>query len=107
MAYTLDFRKQLFKIKEKENLTYQETSERFGITIRTLFRWKNRLEPKEKRNKPATKIDMDKLAKDVKKHPDHYQYERADRFGVSQSTIYYALKRLGLSVKKNARSSKG
>ena len=106
MAYSLDFRTQVFKIKKQEDLTFQETSVRFGITIRTLFRWNNHIEPKGKRDKPATKIDMKKLAKDVKKHPDAYQYERADRFGISQSAIYYALKRLGVSVKKNASSSK-
>jgi transposase len=107
MAYSLDFRKQVFKVKQKEKLTFQEASDRFGITIRTLFRWSNRLEPKTKRDKPATKVDMNKLEKDVKKHPDAYQYERAERFGVSQSAIYYALQRIGISVKKNAGSSQG
>lgn len=105
MAYSLDFRKQVFKVKNKEKLTFQETSDRFGITIRSLFRWSNRLEPKLKRDKPATKVDMKKLAKDVKKNPDAYQYERADRLGVTQSAIFYALQRLGISVKKNAYSS--
>ena len=41
------------------------------------------------------------LAKDVADNPDHYQYERAKTFGVSQSTIFYALKRLQISYKKN------
>ncbi len=106
-AYTLDFRKQVFKVKEKNNYTFQETSSHFGITTRTLFRWSNRLEPKLKRDKPATKVDMKLLEKDVKKNPDSYQYERAELLGVTQSTIYYALKRLGISVKKNTNSSKG
>ncbi len=106
MAYSLDFRKQVFKVKEKNNFTFEETSEHFGITIRTLFRWSKRLEPKLKREKPATKVDMKRLEQDVKKNPDAYQYERAQKFGVTQSTIYYALQRLGISVKKNANSSK-
>lgn len=100
MAYSLDFRKQVFKVKEKNNFTFEETSEHFGITIRTLFRWCKRLEPKLKREKPATKVDMKRLEQDVKKNPDAYQYERAEKFGVTQSAIYYALKRLGISVKK-------
>lgn len=91
MAYSLDFRKQVFKVKQKENLTFQELSDRFDIPIRTLFRWQKRIEPKSKRDKPATKIDMDALDEDVKQHPDSYQYERAKKFGVSQSTIFYAL----------------
>ena len=44
------------------------------------------------------------LAKDVADNPDHYQYERANTFGVSQSAIFYALKRLQISYKKNAIS---
>lgn len=102
MAYSLDFRQQVFKVKQKEDLTFQELSERFDIPIRTLFRWKNCIEPKTKRNKPATKVDMEALAKDVKDHPDLYQYERAKKFGVSQSAIFYALRRLKISYKKNA-----
>lgn len=102
MGYSLDFRQQVFKIKQKEKLTFQQVSDRFGVPIRTLFRWQNRIEPKDKRNKPSTKIDMEALAKDVKDNPDHFQYERAKKFGVSQSAIYYALKRLKVSYKKNA-----
>ncbi len=102
MGYSLDFRRQVFKIKEKDKLTFQELSDRFGVPIRTLFRWQNRIEPKTKRNKPSTKIDMEALRKDVEQNPDLFQYERAKKFGVSQSTIYYALKRLKISYKKNA-----
>ncbi|TGV00154.1 IS630 transposase-related protein [Flavivirga rizhaonensis] len=105
MSYSLDFRRRLFKVKAKEQLTFQEVSARFGIPIRTLFRWQNRIEPKTKRNKPATKLDMDALRKDVEDHPDLYQYERAKKFGVGQSTIFYALKRLRISNEKNALPS--
>lgn len=104
MAYSLDFRQRVFKIKEKEGLTFQELSDRFEIPIRTLFRWQRRIEPKVKRDKPSTKIDMDALRKDVEDHPDRFQYEHAKKFGVHQSTIFYALKRLGFSNKKNVIS---
>ena len=105
MSYSLDFRRQVFKVKQKEALTFEQTSERFGIPIRTLFRWQVSIEPKTKRDNPATKIDMEALAEDVKNNPDLYQYERAKKFGVSQSAIFYALKRLKISNKKNALPS--
>jgi len=105
MSYSLDFRKKVFQIKDKENLTFEATSKRFNIGIRTLFRWQQNLEPKKKRNKPATKIDMKKLKLDVKNNPDTYLSERAERFGVSISGIFYALKRLDISYKKNSISS--
>lgn len=106
MSYSLDFRKQVFKIKSEKNLTYQRTSDLLSIPIRTLFRWRQGIEPKTKRNKPSTKIGMAALLKDVEENPDDYQYERAKRFGVGQSTIFYALKRLAVSNKKNAVPSK-
>jgi transposase len=92
MSYSLDFRKRVFKLKESERLSFQETSDRFGVPLRTLFRWKNRIEPKTTRNKPTIKIDMEALKKHVQEHPDAYQYERADFFAVSKSGIYHALK---------------
>ena len=107
MSYSLDFRIRVFKIQEKEGLTFEETAARFAVPIRTLFRWKNRLGPYITRNKPATRIDMEALKKHVQEYPDAYQYERAAVFGVSQGCIFFALKRLGISHKKNTVSSQG
>lgn len=107
MTYSIDFRKRILEIKKKRNLTFQTTSDLFGVSIRTLFNWSNRVEPKTKRNKPATKIDMEKLTEGVKQRPDDYQYERAERFGVSQWGIGSALKRLKITNKKNSKSSQG
>lgn len=106
MSYSLDFRKKVMGIKEKEKLTFEATSERFGIGMRTLFRWQNRLEAKMTRKKPATKINMAGLQKDVEEHPDAYLAERATRFGVSITGIFKALRRLKITYKKNAVSSK-
>lgn len=105
MCYSLDFRKRVFAVKKKENLTFFATSKRFHVPMNTLFRWQRRLEPKTKRNKPALKIDMDALRRDIQKRPDRFQYERAQDFGVTQGAIWFALKRLGVSYKKNSVSS--
>lgn len=105
MYYSLDFRKHVFKIKEEEGLTYEYTSKRFAVSIRSLFRWKNRIEPKTKHDRPAIKVDMEALEKDVLEHPDKFQHERAKELGVSKSAICYALKRLKISYKKNIISS--
>jgi transposase len=104
--YSLDFRKKVFEIKEKENLTFEETSKRFYVGTKTLFRWQQRIEPITKRNVSSRKIDIEKLKKDVEENPDLYQFERAEKFKVAQSTIFYALKRLGFTYKKNVLSSK-
>ena len=105
MTYSLDFRKKVLAIKEKEKLTYDETAKRFQIGKTTLVRWHTKLEPQLKRNKPATKINMEALTQDVEKYPDAYHYERAERLGVSIRCVGYALKRLGVTYKKNSKAS--
>ena len=107
MADSLDFRKRVFSVKEERRLNFKDTSKLFGINIRTLFRWQKRIEPQKTRDKPATKIDMQALEADLEKNPDRFQYERAEDYGVSQAAIFYALKRLKVSRKKNATSSQG
>ncbi len=105
--YSLDYRLRVFEIKKEEGLTYEETKKRFRVSMRTLFNWRKRLKPQTKRNKPATKIDMEGLKGDVQKHPDAYLEERARRFNVSIPCVFYAMRRMKISYKKNTESSKG
>ena len=106
MTYPLQFREKVFATKDKFDLTFEETSQRFDIPIRTLFRWQQKIAPCVTRNKPATKIDMDRLAQHVDKYPDAYLRERGEVFGVTFQVIHCALKRLGISYKKNSTASK-
>lgn len=105
MSYPLSFRERVFAVKEELKLTFEETSKRFKVGIASLFRWQKEIEPKITRNKPATKIDMEKLKEDVVKNPDNYQKERAVRFGVTNWAIGAALKRLKITLKKNSETS--
>ena len=43
--------------------------------------------PLRTRNKVSTKIPIDRLKEDVAQYSDAYQYERAERLGVSKSGI--------------------
>ena len=106
MLYELSFRKHVLSVQEREGLSIRATASRFGISPNTVYLWKKCISRKSRQVK-AYKIDMDALAEDVKKHPDAYNSERAIRFGVSVSCIYYALKRLGVSYKKNSKAPKG
>lgn len=91
MTYSLDFRRKVLSIREKEGLTISEVASRF---------WVKSPVPRLGRNKPSTKIDMQALANDIHQYPDAYQKERAERLGVSQQGIYCALGRLGVTYKK-------
>ena len=107
MTYSLQFHQKVFSTKEKLHLTFEQTSQRFDVPIRTLFRWQRNMTPFMNRNKPATKLNMAELAKDVEMAPDAYQWERAKRLGVAQRTIGYGLQRLKVSYKKNTQTSQG
>ncbi len=94
-------------IRKREGLTFAQASERFGVGIASLTRWSKQVEPKATRENRPRKIDLDKLAKDVKTYPDAYQYERAVRFGVTPKAIWQALRKLGVTYKKSLSPSQG
>ena len=70
MSYSLDFRRHVLDFKVKHNLTFEETSEHFEISIRSLFRWSKKIEPCAHRNKPPTKIATQSLLDDIAKYPN-------------------------------------
>ncbi|KHD27531.1 transposase, partial [Xenorhabdus nematophila] len=81
MGYSLDFRKRVLAYKDKHSLTFEQTSTHFEVSIRTLFRWCNKIEPCMTRDKPPTKISDETLIADVKNYPDDDQWERAKTSG--------------------------
>jgi hypothetical protein len=107
VTYSIDFRRRVLAIREKENLSMAEVAKRFSVGLASIMRWSNNLEPKTTRNKPPTKIDMEALKKDVQDCPDAYLKERAKRLNVSHNCIWRALKRLNITYKKNATASQG
>ncbi len=107
MTYSSDFRRKLLSVREKEGLTISQVSARFNVGVASVVRWLKRPEPHRSRYKPATKICRIVLARDVREHPDSYHYERAQRLNVSTQGICDALKRMEITYKKSAASSKG
>lgn len=107
MTYSLDFRKKVLTIRTEEGLSFAQAAKRFGVSVNSIFLWSKNLEPKRTKDRPSIKIDTDTLLEDIKKYPDAYNYERANRLNVSASGIFCAMKRLGITYKKNVQSSKG
>jgi len=106
MTYSVDFRKKVLKIKDKENLSFEVAAKRFDISKAALSRWSKNIQPQQTRNKKAVKIDMDALKKDIGLYSDSYCYERAARLGASASGIRDAQYRLGVTYKKNSETPK-
>ncbi len=100
MTHSLNFRMKVLSVKKKDNLSFRKVAKRFDVGVASVMRWSKRLKPLKSRNKPATKIDMSTLKKDIEENPDSYQSERAQRFGVTQNGIWHAMKRLGVTYKK-------
>lgn len=83
-----------------------KVAKRFCVGVASVMRWSNNIDCVKKRNR-STKIDMEALKLDVEQYSDAYQFERATRLGVSEYCVWYALKRLGVTYKKNPSASKG
>ena len=100
MTYSTDFRQHILSTRQEDNLSLRATSKRFKVSVTTISLWEKGSVPKHTRNRKPSKIPDDKLIQDVKDYPDAFQYERAERLGVSQRGISDALKRLKLTRKK-------
>ena len=106
MTYSADFRAQVIKSVKNKDMSIREACTFYNISKTALQRWLKNPSIKQTRNKPPSKIPNDTLLKDVEQYPDDYMYERAQRLNCSKSGIEIALKRLGLSQKKDLRTSK-
>ena len=111
MTYPIPFRQHVLSVREKEGLTFEETSERFCVGIASLKRWSKRISPKPYDRKKVRKLDPDKLAQDVLAQETCWIVRTiinmsAARFGVCQKSIWQALRKRGVTHKKALRHPK-
>ena len=102
MTYSADFRAQVIKSVKNKDMSIRQACTFYNVSKTALQRWLKDSSIKQTRDKPPTKA----LLKDVEQYPDDYLYERARRFNCSKTGIFNALKRLGISQKKDLRTSK-
>jgi transposase len=105
MSYSIDFRRHVMAQRHQDGLSFSATAARFGVGVATLKRWAKHIEPRSYKRKNR-KIDLTRLREDVHDDPDAYQYERAARFDVTPKAIWKALRELGVTYKKSAKTSK-
>ena len=105
MAYSLDLRKRVLDFIAAGG-SKTKASRRFSVARSTLYKWLNAPDPL-KRQKPGPRrprtLDPDALRQHVADFPDQTYAERAARFGVSKSCIWYGLKNIGCTRKKKSR----
>lgn len=105
MSYSLDLKNRVLSFIE-EGHSKVEASKLFHVSKRAIFLWikekkaQGELKLKLHDRKPY-KIDEIALIQYIQKNPDHYLKEIATSFHVSISAIFYALRRLKITYKKN------
>ncbi len=105
MAYSLNFRKKVLETKREEKLSFTKVAERFRVSRITVFKWSQRIQNERAYNTKWKKLSKEAVIQDVKKYPDGYYYERAERLGVSTSGVQYAFRALGIKCKRNPNAS--
>ena len=84
----------------------KETSKTFKVSISAIEEWKKKLKERgnlenKTLNRPHKKIHPEKLRAYVEEQPDAYQREMAEEFDCSVTAIQKALKRQGITRKKD------
>ena len=105
MTYSADFRAQVIKSVKNKDMSIRKACTFYNVSKTALQRWLKDSSIQQTRDKPPTKIPNEALLKDVEQYPDYYLYERARRFNCSKTGMHTALKRLGISQKKDLRAS--
>lgn len=106
-GYSTELRARALSALDK-GMKRQEIAELFKVSTRTLYNWDKRrqetgdyackLPPKERSHR---KLTQEKLLNYLASHPDHYLHEIADAFSVKPQSVWSALKKFGISRKKN------
>ena len=104
MVYSIDLRQRALNYIANGG-SRLEASKMFGVTIPTLANWLSRqkqqdLTPRMNGSKPS-KIDSEKLNKYIELNPDSYLREIAAEFNSTLQAVFYACKRLKITLKKN------
>ena len=101
MSYSHDYRKRVVAFI-RGGSSQSEASRIFGISRKTIYTWLHSPDLSVSRRRPyRSKLDKAALAADVRKHPDAFLHERAERFGVTPQTVWYALRRLNVRKKND------
>ncbi|MGR3951972.1 MAG: IS630 transposase-related protein [Chlamydia sp.] len=109
MVYSLEIRQKALNYLSNGG-KMADASQIFGVTTRTLSHWLLRakqhdLAPRLHGSNPS-KIDNQKLKKYIEENPDKYLREIAEVFSSTLQAVFYACKRLNITLKKRSRATK-
>jgi len=110
MAYDIRFKERVLSYLDKGH-SQRETAAVFGVGTSTIKDWRRRLATGEglaprARTRAPKKIPPDRLRAIVTQTPDLYGGEIAALFACSYSAVWYALRRIGFTLKKKRRPTR-
>lgn len=106
-SYSNAFRERAIKFVEAENGSPKAACSVLGIHSSTLTKWLKKyretgeVKPLPRKTYRKRKVDVNLLKQHLNNNPDATLPELAEPFGVFPSTIFYHLKKLGITRKKN------
>jgi transposase len=105
MSYSIDFIRRAVAYKQ-EGHTLKQLQEAFGIPAETYYDWKEKLENRfdfgmKAKGERKRKIDKEALKQAVIDKPDAFLWELAEQFNCTPTAIFYALGKLGITLKKS------
>ena len=105
MSYSIDLRKRVLDFVEGSG-SKVEAAKRYNTSRDIIYKWLKAPDPLTPQ-KPGPRgpmcIDYNALKQHVQDFPDQTHIERAAHFGVSHYCIWYGLRKLGISRKKDTR----
>ncbi len=105
MSYSKDLRKRVLDFVEGGG-SKVEAAKRYNISRDIIYKWlkaPDPLTPQKTGPRGPRCIDYSALKQHVQDFPDQTNVERAAHFGVSPYCIWYGLRKLGISRKKDIR----
>ena len=113
--YSLDLRIRVIKSLKENNITQVQTADIFKVSLRTIKRWV-KLHKKTSSINPIVpistkprKVDYKKVEEFIEKNPNKTLKEIGNKFKVTDKTVWYIVKQLGITYKKTLfiRGEKG
>lgn len=102
MSYSKDYKECAVKYK-RDNHTFEETKAIFGMSKSTYYVWEKEYDagfPEKPKRTCEKKINKEALRCAIEEHPDSELWELAEPFACTPQAVFYALKRMGITLKK-------
>jgi len=105
MAYDLDLRQKVIDYIENGGRV-TKAAQVFGIGRASIYRWLSRKELEATKVKYRQRsLDRKELLKDIQENPETRLKQRAEKFGVSTTAIFKAIKKMKITRKKRTTLS--